>query len=154
MSQVDEERFSRQIALFGIEGQKKIAASRVGIVGLGGLGSHLAQQLAFLGVSEFVLIDHDLITQSSRNRAIGATSADVDKSAKVDVAKRMILEIDPEAKVVCHPVKLEKAREALVDRTVVFGGVDSDLARLQLTEIASTNKLPYFDLASDTASER
>ena len=43
-------RFSRNEALFGREGQEKIAATKVTIIGAGGLGSHIAQQLAYLGV--------------------------------------------------------------------------------------------------------
>jgi hypothetical protein len=150
VSEVDDERFSRQVALFGREGQLKIAANRAAIVGLGGLGSHLAQQLALLGVIDFVLIDHDRVTASSRNRVIGARPDDVDKTTKVEVAKRVILDIEPTAVVDCRSVKLEAARDALADRTVVFAGIDSDLVRLQLTEIAAENHLPYFDLASDT----
>lgn len=151
MSEVDEERFSRQIALFGIEGQRKISESRAVLVGLGGLGSHLAQQLTFLGVRDFALIDHDIITASSRNRVIGARPTDVpERTPKVDVARRLILEIDPDAEVAAYLVKVAEARDAFADRTIVFGGVDNDLVRLELTEVAARHKLPYFDLASDT----
>ena len=153
MSDVDEDRFSRQIALFGLEGQRRITESRVSLVGLGGLGSHLAQQLAFLGVRDFVLVDHDLISRSSRNRVVGTRPADVDETTKVDVAKRMILDIDSKAEVQTYATLLEEAQDAFPGRSVVFGGVDSDLARLQLTEIASRCRLPYFDLASDTDAD-
>ena len=74
---MDESRYSRNIALFGEEGQRKIAATTVAIVGLGGLGSHVAQQLAYLGVIRYALIDHDVITESSLNRVIGALPQDV-----------------------------------------------------------------------------
>ncbi|HEX3807410.1 MAG TPA: ThiF family adenylyltransferase [Gaiellaceae bacterium] len=147
----DENRFTRQVALFGPEGQRKIRETRALIVGLGGLGSHLAQQLTFLGVPDDALVDHDIITGSSRNRVVGSRPADVEeKTPKVDVAERLILEIDPDATVATYPVKLEQAHEAFADRTVVFGCVDNDLVRLQLTELAARHHLPYFDLASDT----
>ncbi len=154
MSEIYEERFSRQIALFGVDGQTKIRESRAVLVGLGGLGSHLAQELAFLGVRDFALIDHDCITASSRNRVIGARPVDViDKTPKVEVAKRLILEIDPDAAVATHATTLTPAREVIADRTVVFGGVDNDLVRLELTEVSARHKLPYFDLASDTGAD-
>jgi molybdopterin-synthase adenylyltransferase len=147
----NEDRFSRQVALFGPDGQRKLRETRALIVGLGGLGSHVAQQLTFLGVPDETLIDHDIITGSSRNRVIGARPADVAaKTPKVDVAKRLILEIDPEATVVTYTVKLEHAHDAFADRTVVFGCVDNDLVRLQLTELTARHRIPYFDLASDT----
>jgi molybdopterin-synthase adenylyltransferase len=151
MPENNEDRFSRQVVLFGPEGQRKIREARALIVGLGGLGSHVAQQLTFLGVPDDRLIDHDIITGSSRNRVIGSRPGDVDaKTPKVDVAERLILEIDSDATVKTYPVRLEQAHEAFADRTVVFGCVDNDLVRLQLTELAARHHLPYFDLASDT----
>ncbi len=92
------ERFDRQILLFGEEGQKKIAAVHVAIVGLGGLGSHVAQQLAYLGVERFVLIDGDIVQKTNLNRLIGATVEDADaKRLKVDVSERTIKAIQPAA---------------------------------------------------------
>ena len=64
----NSKRFDRQILLFGAAGQEKIAAARVAIVGLGGLGSHVAQQLAYLGVRSLVLVDGDCVTRSNLNR--------------------------------------------------------------------------------------
>ena len=55
----DIERYDRQVRLFGVDGQHSIASSSVGIVGLGGLGSHVAQQLAHLGVVSYILVDSD-----------------------------------------------------------------------------------------------
>ena len=93
-----EERFARHMAFFGADGQRRISASRVAIVGLGGLGSHLAQQLAYLGVGSYVLIDADTVATSNLNRLIGATAADTG-SGKVDLAARMISGIQPGAEV-------------------------------------------------------
>jgi molybdopterin/thiamine biosynthesis adenylyltransferase len=152
---VDEQRFSRQIALFGVNGQNKIAAAKVGVVGLGGLGSHLGEQLAYLGVRDFALIDHDIVTPSSLNRVIGAVPGDVDVMPKVEVTARLIKSIEPEATVVAEQIRVEDeaVAELLADRTVVFGGLDSDLARLSLTELSTRLRLPYFDLASDTGED-
>lgn len=151
MPEIDEERFSRQLALFGAEGQRKIQETRAVIVGLGGLGSHMAQELSFLGVRDHVLVDDDIITASSRNRVIGARPSDViDQTLKIAVAERLILEIDPDARVAAHLVKVADAPDAFIGRTVIVGCVDDDLARLQLAELAARHALRYFDLASDT----
>jgi molybdopterin/thiamine biosynthesis adenylyltransferase len=151
VSEIDEARFSRQIALFGPEGQRRIRETRTLIVGLGGLGSHVAQELAFLGVPDYALVDHDIITGSSGNRVIGSRPTDVaEQTPKVEVGERLILEIDPEANVERYAVKLEDAHKAIIGRTLVFGCTDNDLVRLQLTELAARNRVPYFDLASDT----
>jgi tRNA A37 threonylcarbamoyladenosine dehydratase len=59
-------RYSRNEALFGREGQQKIAQTNVAIVGIGGLGSHVVQQLAYLGVTGYGVIS---TLTSSPNRA-------------------------------------------------------------------------------------
>src|SRR5438270_12650124 len=92
-----EGRYSRNIALFGSEGQQRIAATRVAIVGLGGLGSHVAQQLAYLGVVRYGLIDGDVVTESSLNRVVGAVPRDVlAMTPKVQSARRLIKSIQPD----------------------------------------------------------
>ena len=88
------ERFDRQVRAFGQDGQRVIAGLRVAIVGLGGTGSLIAQQLAHLGVYDFVLLDVDHLETSNLNRVVGATPGDVG-SSKVAVAARMIKAINP-----------------------------------------------------------
>jgi molybdopterin/thiamine biosynthesis adenylyltransferase len=153
---VDHSRYSRNIALFGKEGQEKIALTKVVIVGLGGLGSHLAQQLAYLGVVDFALVDYDIVTSSSLNRLIGAVEADIeDEMPKVRIAERGIAQIQPCAEIAIVDGKVTDHRvPVLVARAdVVFGCLDRDLPRLQLTEICARHAKPYFDLASDTGGE-
>ena len=153
---IDEARYSRNIALFGADGQRKIAETKVAIVGLGGLGSHLAQQLAYLGVVDYGLVDYDIVTKSSLNRLIGAVETDVAAlSPKVTVAKRLIEAIQPmsNVSVVEGKVDADGAAELVARADVVFGCLDRDLPRLQLTELYARHARPYFDLASDTGEE-
>ena len=150
------ERFSRNEALFGAEGQKRIEEARVALAGVGGLGSHVAQQLAYLGSLEITLIDFDYVTESSLNRLIGAVDSDIaGKTPKIMVAKRLIEAVNPKAHVVAiqAPLDSPEAIEALQRVDLVFGSVDRDLARLKLTELTARLTLPYFDLASDTGGE-
>jgi len=153
---VGTERFSRNEGLFGADGQKRIAATRITIVGLGGLGSHVAQQLAYLGVANYGLLDFDIVTDSSVNRLIGAGDADVVATTKkVAVAERMITGINPDAMVRPAEARVDGAEaEPLVrDADVVFGCLDRDLPRLQLTELCARYAKPLFDLASDVGGE-
>lgn len=149
-------RYSRNEALFGEEGQKKISNTRVAIVGLGGLGSHIAQQLAYLGVSEFMLVDDDVVTDSSLNRLIGAYDSDVaGQTPKVASAERLIKLVLPAVRIRTLMTKVESAKvgPAIADVDVVFGCLDKDLPRLRLTEICARLAKPYFDLATDTGSD-
>lgn len=145
-----EGRYSRNELLFGAEGQRRIRGARVGIVGLGGLGSHVAQQLGYLGVLDFVLVDRDTVTESSLNRLIGAGADDIGM-AKIAVVGRMLTTIQPDLRVIPKATMLpdEAAQDALSDRTYIFGCLDEDGPRLILTELAMSLGITYLDSASD-----
>lgn len=150
-----DDRFSRNVALFGHAGQKRISASLVGVVGLGGLGSHVAQQLVYLGVRDLTYVDDDQITTSSLNRVVTAVEDDALSTAKVDAAARLTHAVAVGAQVVALRAKLEDARaqEALARCTSVFGCLDSDPARIELIELCARHGIPFFDLATDTGAE-
>ncbi|MDQ4143151.1 MAG: ThiF family adenylyltransferase [Actinomycetota bacterium] len=153
---MDESRYSRNIALFGEDGQERIAGTSVAIVGLGGLGSHIVQQLAYLGVLRYRLVDGDFVTESSLNRVIGALPSDVvAKTSKLAVAERMVKTIQPEAEVLGERgwvTRSDNDDAAMLLRRsdLVFGCLDKESPRLVLTDHCSRYGLPYFDLATDT----
>lgn len=152
-----KERYDRNILLLGEVGQARIEALRVAIVGLGGLGSHVAQQTAYLGVQKYALVDPDIVTESSLNRLIGSSERDVsDRSLKVEVARRVIVSVHPDAQTETIPYRSdsEPAQAAIRRADVVFGCVDHDLPRLQLTELCALHRKPYIDLASDVGEDQ
>jgi len=147
------QRYSRNEALFGAAGQAKISEARVAIVGLGGLGSHVAQQLAYLGVTGYVLVDFDGVTASSMNRLVGAIAGDVAaQTKKISVAERMITAVRTRAAIESVDGRVADAvtEAAVASADVVFGCLDRDLHRVELTELCARHAKPYFDLASDT----
>lgn len=128
-------RFDRQIALFGAEGQQLIEGASVAIVGVGGLGTHVVQQLALLGVRQFTLIDPQELDETNRNRYIGARHDDpVPGTWKVDIGERLVRAVEPEAEVVKVRAQLQtrKAYEALSAADVIFGCVDLESLRFIL----------------------
>ncbi len=145
-----EGRLSRQLLALGERGQRVISAARVGIVGLGGMGSQVVQALAYLGVGRFVLVDHDQVELSNLNRLVGASPADIGRW-KVDVAERTVLQIQPGASCQLVPGNLrsERAMEALRATNAVFGCVDQDGARLVLMEFCCAYSITYIDAASE-----
>ena len=77
--------FSRQ-GFLGADSERSWPLSRVAIVGLGGGGSHIGQQLAHLGVGHYRLIDPQEIDASNLNRLVGATERDVEaRTSKVKI---------------------------------------------------------------------
>ena len=147
-----DNRFDRNERLFGKEGQQALSRTRVAIVGVGGLGTHVVQQLALLGVGELTLIDHEELSASNRNRYIGAWHDDpIPGSFKVELGQRLSKLIDPSTKVsvISDRFPSSTALKALSDSDYVFGCVDSDGVRFVLNETCLAYKRPYFDLASD-----
>jgi molybdopterin-synthase adenylyltransferase len=131
-----------------------IAATKVAAIGLGGLGSHVAQQLAYLGVCDYGIVDFDVVTESSINGLV--VDADVTAATKkIVVAERTIKAIKPDATVTALDGKVgaPEVEAVIAGADVVFGCLDRDLPRLQLTELCTRYAKPLFDLASDTGGE-
>jgi molybdopterin-synthase adenylyltransferase len=141
--------FDRQVRAFGAQGQRALSALCVGIVGLGGTGSIIAQQLAHLGVHKFVLIDPDVIERSNLNRVVFATEADIG-TLKVEVAARHIRSLVPAATVRSVPGDLIHARTAreLIATDLIFGCTDSHGSRAVLQQVAYQYLIPCIDVGS------
>lgn len=107
-------RYGRHILLddIGIEGQQTLLASKVLVVGAGGLGSPVCLYLASAGVGEIRVADDDTVELSNLQRQI-MHSNDRLGALKVDSAKSAIAQINPDTRVVPLPVRLEG--EALLD---------------------------------------
>ncbi len=139
-------RFDRQIAVFGETGQQKIRAASVAVLGAGGLGSHVIQQLALIGVRDFAVIDSEELSDTNRNRYVTARFDDpVPGTLKTDIAERIIKTFDPEAAVRKIPDSLVSmdAFDAIINADYVFGCLDSEGARLVLNEVCAAYTRPY-----------
>lgn len=143
-----DKRASRQVLMIGRQGQEYVKQNTVAIVGLGGIGSQIAQMLAYLGVRNFLLVDFDKVDVTNLNRLVGTGPKDVGKS-KVEVAERMIKQISDKGS-----VTIQKFKRNLRDRTVldalkkvdvIFGCVDKDGPRLVLNELSLAYMIPYID---------
>jgi molybdopterin/thiamine biosynthesis adenylyltransferase len=145
-------RYDRNIRLFGEEGQRTLRATRVTVIGVGGLGSPLVQHLALLGVGSMTLVDDEELDETNRNRFVGARHDDpVPGSAKVLIAARLVREIDSVIDVTPLKVGLvsEAAFAAVKEADWVFGNFDGDGPRAILNELCAAYAKPYIDLASD-----
>lgn len=146
-----ERDFSRQ-SFLGSHSDKDLWDTRVAIVGLGGGGSHVAQQLAHLGVGIFRLIDPDVIEASNLNRLVGATQADVDMARpKVEILSRTIQAIRPGASVVQAQKKWQESDCLIKDAHVVFGCIDGYQQRDFLESAARRYGIPYIDIGMDVS---
>jgi molybdopterin-synthase adenylyltransferase len=143
--------FSRQ-SFLGRNSEQTLAETRVVIIGLGGGGSHIAQQLAHLGVGFFRLIDPQQIDASNLNRLVGATEMDVEaQTAKVKIAERLIRGIRPWANVEVAQAEWQMADNLLKGAHVIFGCVDGYRQRMHLDRAAHRFCLPYIDIGMDVS---
>jgi hypothetical protein len=143
-------RDDRSIRFFGEVGQDRLRSASVSIVGVGGLGTHVVQQLALLGVGQLTLIDHELLEETNLNRYIGARPQDVGMP-KTEIGRRIALTCRPEIKVHVVPAKLQthEAFDALRKSAFIFGCLDNEGARLVLTEFCAVYDVRYADLATE-----
>ena len=120
-------------------------------MGLGGGNSHVAQQLAHAGVGHFVLADADRISLTNLNRLIGGTWWHVLKrTAKVVIMKRMILAINPKARVEIRDCKQwQLAGDELKRCEVIVGGLDNVRGKDELDAFCRRFLIPYDDQGMD-----
>jgi molybdopterin/thiamine biosynthesis adenylyltransferase len=145
-------RFDRNIRVFGSQGQERLRGAKVAVVGVGGLGTHVVQQLAHLGVGALALIDHEELATSNLNRYVGARHDDpIPGMPKTDLAERLVRAIDPTiaTQKIPHPLRTTSAFAVVAGADCVFGCVDNEGSRLVLTELCAAYARPLFDLASE-----
>ncbi|MFB6458598.1 HesA/MoeB/ThiF family protein [Bradyrhizobium tunisiense] len=137
-------------SFLGLGSEARLAHATVGLVGLGGGNSHVAQQLAHVGIGNFVLIDADRISPTNLNRLIGGTWWHVlRRTAKVLIAKRMIRAINPNARVEVHTEQWQLAANALKRCDVVVGGLDNVRSKDELDAFCRRHLVPYVDQGMD-----
>jgi molybdopterin/thiamine biosynthesis adenylyltransferase len=141
--------YSRQSLVVTPEGQVRLRRAKVAVVGAGGGGSHIIQQLAYLGIGEIVVIDPDVYEDSNRHRLVGGLQADLG-IPKVDIFHRLVKRIGLGGRVrrVCAAIPERKAVEALRECDIIVGCVDTLFARSDLQELASRYLLPYVDIGA------
>ena len=148
----DSAMYDRNARFFGQSGQDALTAANVAVVGVGGLGTHVVQQLALLGVGRLVLIDSEEVDETNRNRYVGLRHDDlVPGMPKVELGRRLAKEVNPEVDVVpiAECLRSQPAFDAIIEADYVFGCLDNDGSRLILNELCLAYDKPYFDLASD-----
>lgn len=145
--EVDLDVFDRHVRAFGEDGQKLLAQLRVGVVGLGGTGSAVVEQLARLGIGHLLLIDDDVLTDKNLTRIHESARSDVDRR-KTDVMVAAVERIALGTTVrALHGRATEEdiARE-LRQLDIVFGCTDDQAGRAKLARFAVWYLVPVIDM--------
>lgn len=137
--------FDRQVRAFGPDVQRRLSALRVGVIGVGGLGSALVAHLARLGVAHWVLVDPDIVELTNLNRLVGASAMDAQKARpKVYVARSTVRQAVPKATVralktdVFDPV----AQRALKACDLLIVATDNHSSRMAANRLAVQYLIP------------
>ena len=138
--------FDRSIRAFGGAIQTVLGELRVAVVGCGGTGSAVIEQLVRLGVRHLQIFDPDTLTASNLTRVYGSCPDDVGEP-KVRVMAAYVTRIAPEAEVVVEqsPITQQHAAKQLLDADVIFGCTDDNAGRLVLSRIATYLLTPVID---------
>lgn len=142
----DFARYEKQILFkpIGLTGQKKLARSRIGILGAGALGSNLANILCRSGIGEIVLADQDRVELSNLQRQMLFTEKDVG-FAKAVKAARKLAKINSEVKVEAfyQQVNEENFTQLFKDCDLIFDASDNFPARFLINRMSQKYKFPW-----------
>ncbi len=168
-ARVADPTYDRQTRIFGDRGQVILAGSKVAVVGLGGIGSLIAEYLARLGVGELLFIDPDRLDPTNLPRVVGARRADVvpllqDESRpqwmrrlgarlatpKVKIAARVARQASRNVRITPIPRSVVEADVAalLTDCDHIFLAADSALARRLVNSITHQYLIPNTQVGS------
>ena len=136
-------RYQRNMHSISCEQQLRLFCSRVAVVGCGGLGGYVIEELSRLGIGNIVAIDPDVFAEHNLNRQLLSSLYNIGKP-KVDEAVQRIKTINPA--VVVTPVQTafsqENGHKLFQGADVVVDGLDSVMARLELAEVCTELEIP------------
>ncbi len=141
-----ETQFSRTQKLIGETSLQKLNSSKVALFGLGGVGSFVLEALARVGITNFLLIDNDIICESNINRQLFALHSTIG-GLKTECAKKRILDINPNIKVTTYPIfflsdTIHLIEDELKTCNYIIDAIDTVSAKILLIELAKKHSIP------------
>lgn len=143
--------FDRHVKAFGPEGQARIGAAHIAIVGLGGLGAALAISLARLGARRFILIDPDRAEPHNLNRLAGMKASDGRRRLKkTRIVNRELLSINPAIRttLIDASVLSRSAWRTLRSVDLLITATDNHASRMLLNVLSQQYLLPQVSLGA------
>lgn len=143
-SKAELERYSRQILLHGIVGQKKFKAARVIVIGAGGLGSAMLPLFAATGIGVIEIFDADLVERSNLGRQTLFRERDSGKS-KAQTAATFLRELNPHIDIIAHDRNFVTEDEKVLGAAdVICEGSDSLKTKFAVNDMAMRTGKPAF----------
>ncbi|MEI8003008.1 MAG: HesA/MoeB/ThiF family protein [Methanothrix sp.] len=145
LSDAEKKRYSRQIRLFGEEGQEKLLRTSVFIAGAGGLGSVISLYMAAAGFGKICIVDCDSVELSNLNRQILHAHADVGRP-KAKSAYETLTGIHPhiEVEALVETISQDNIHQLLQGCDLIMDAMDNFPVRYLLNRAAIQRKIPLF----------
>jgi xanthine/CO dehydrogenase XdhC/CoxF family maturation factor len=141
----------RQVRFLGEAGQAQLAGARVAVVGLGGVGSMVVQDLSRMGVGHLLLIDTDRFEETNLSRVVTAVFDDISrKPPKTELAARYAKQVNPnvQCELLDDDVAYEDVADKLIDCDFIFLCADTMRARLVVNAIVNQHFVPAVQVGS------
>lgn len=145
---VPDQRLVRTVSVWGEERQIDLMRLKVGVIGVGSVGSAVSEILARLGVGRMIIMDYDKLKPHNLDRMPNADSNDIG-SAKIDIVKCNVERASTNSDFVCEKcdfsVVEENGYNVALDCDVIFSCVDRPWPRQVLNQLAYTSLIPVVD---------
>lgn len=152
-----EDIFHRSALALGLDTMRHIMSGQViSIVGVGGLGSIIAEHLIHMGFHHINLIDHDILEISNLNRIVGASYDEATKnSLKVDVVKHHLERINPTADIsaFANDVHDGKVEEVLALSDWIIVATDNHSSRFRVQQLSATYFVPVISVGVNITAQ-
>ena len=146
LSSKEIDRYSRQIMLeeIGYQGQQRLRAAKVCVVGVGGLGNPITTRLVAMGIGKIRIIDRDVIELSNLHRQTMFDESDVGQ-VKVEVAAKKLQKLNPDVQIESLPISINDytALDAVEGCDLVIDALDSVNARYALNKACVEKNIPF-----------
>jgi adenylyltransferase/sulfurtransferase len=138
-------RYSRHLIMpeVGLQGQKKLKAAKVLLIGSGGLGSPLGLYLAAAGIGQIGLVDYDIVDETNLQRQVVHGTASIGQ-LKVDSAKDRLLDINPDVEITTYnvPFTSDNAVEIAAGYDLIIDGTDNFPTRYLVNDVSVKLGIP------------
>ena len=137
-------RYQRNRTTISVEDQLVLFRSRAGVIGCGGLGGYIVEELSRVGVGHLALVDPDVFEEHNLNRQL-LSSPELVGTAKVEAARARVAAVNPAVTVAASRVALSagNARELLAGCSIVVDALDNVLTRRELAATCRELSVPF-----------
>jgi hypothetical protein len=150
---LDRDRFDRSIRCLGEDGQHRLAHTHVVVAGAGGLGSHITEQLARIGVGELTAVDPDVVEPSNLPRIAGAAPHHVGRP-KPDVIREAVYRANPDTAFTEIQGRIQDHTSRIAAADLVVSTIDNATAKSTLNQDCVRHLTPFVDAGSRIDTER